>query len=133
MTPFTRELVRDRANHRCEYCRLPQSAVTRAPFHVEHIIARQHGGTDAPANLALACDRCNLFKGPNLTAIDPESGDVVRLFDPRKDVWDEHFGQTNYVVVGLTPAGRATAHLLKMNAEARVAQRAALRIDLTLD
>jgi hypothetical protein len=132
MTPFMRELVRDRAKHRCEYCRLPRRVVPLAPFHIEHIIARQHGGSDDPANLAFACDRCNLFKGPNLSAIDPETGNVVRLFDPRRDNWDEHFGQTNYFVVGLSEIGRATIRLLNMNAERRVRLRVAHRLDLTL-
>ena len=76
MDPATQELVRHRANERCEYCGIRQSSVA-ARFHVEHIIARQHGGTDDPSNLALACDRCNAFKGPNLSAIDTESGNVT--------------------------------------------------------
>jgi len=59
MDSAVRELVRGRAKNRCEYCRLPQSAVLFAPFHIEHIVARQHGGGDDPSNLALACDGCN--------------------------------------------------------------------------
>ncbi|MGH8524445.1 MAG: HNH endonuclease, partial [Gammaproteobacteria bacterium] len=58
-----RNLVRQRASERCEYCRLPENVV-QIPFHVEHVIAKQHGGSDDPANLCLACDRCNLYKGP---------------------------------------------------------------------
>jgi len=42
-------------------------------FHVEHIVSRQHGGTDDPSGPALACDRCNAYKGPNLTSIDPDT------------------------------------------------------------
>jgi len=86
-----RELVRHRAAGYCEYCRLPQSAVPFAPFHVEHIVARQHGGSDDPDNLALACDRCNLHKGPNLSSIDPQGGEMVPLFHPRRHVGEEHF------------------------------------------
>ncbi len=85
-----RQLVRTRADNRCEYCRLPQHAVDGV-LQVEHIIARQHGGGDELTNLALACDQCNLHKGPNLSAIDPESGQTVQLFDPRRDAWEEHF------------------------------------------
>jgi 5-methylcytosine-specific restriction endonuclease McrA len=73
MDVIRRQEVRSRAGDACEYCRLPQSAIDRR-FHVEHVIARQHGGGDDLDNLALACDRCNLYKGPNLTAIDPQSG-----------------------------------------------------------
>jgi len=51
------------------------------------VVPRQHGGTDDPGNLALACHRCNLRKGPNLTGIDPITGEIVPLFDPRRDRW----------------------------------------------
>lgn len=70
MDPATQDLVRHRAQGRCELCGISQANIA-ARFHVEHIIARQHGGTDEPSNLALACDRCNAFKGPNLSSIDP--------------------------------------------------------------
>jgi 5-methylcytosine-specific restriction endonuclease McrA len=82
--------VRRRAGHRCEYCRLPEEAFTR-PFHIEHIVAKQHGGKTQAENLALACWYCNLKKGPNLTGIDPESATVVVLFHPRRDRWSDHF------------------------------------------
>ena len=115
-----RELVWRRAGDACEYCRIPQSATPLIPFHVEHIIARQHGGTDDPSGLAIACDRCNAFKGPNLSSIDSESGNIVLLFNPRRDSWDEHFAFRGGTIVGLTPTGRATVRLLQMNAPRRV-------------
>ena len=82
MNPKTRELVRRRAGDACEYCRIPQEATPLIPFHIEHITPKQHGGTDDPSHLALACDRCNAYKGPNLASIDPDTGDIVRLFTP---------------------------------------------------
>lgn len=133
MTPFVRAMVRQRAGDRCEYCRMPQYAIPDVLFHVEHVFAIQHGGDDNPENLALACDRCNCYKGPNLSAIDPDSKNVVRLFDPRRDHWHGHFGQTNYELIGLTETGRATVRLLQMNAARRVQLRIALRLDLTVD
>jgi hypothetical protein len=54
-------------------------------------VPRQHGGNDDPGNLALACHRCNLSKGPNLTGIDPITAEIVRLFDPSRDQWLDHF------------------------------------------
>jgi 5-methylcytosine-specific restriction endonuclease McrA len=84
------DTVRRRAGDHCEYCRLPQSAFRRA-FHIEHIVARQHGGTAGIDNLALACWPCNLKKGPNLTGIDPQTGQITPLFHPREDDWPEHF------------------------------------------
>lgn len=87
---------------------------------MEHIVARQHGGADDPAGLALACDRCNAFKGPNLTSIDPDTGAIVLLFNPRVDIWENHFELREGHVCGTTPAGRATVRLLNMNAPRRV-------------
>jgi len=89
-------------------------------FHVEHIIPKQHGDTDDPANLCLACPECNLSKGPNLTAIDGETGDIVPLFHPRNDAWPDHFFFRGVEVVGITPTGRATVELLKMNVPRRL-------------
>src|SRR5215217_4684844 len=104
MDSARRQEVRRRAQDLCEYCRLPQSAIYLR-FHIEHVIARQHGGRDDMGNLALSCDRCNLYKGPNLTAIDPESGDLVRLFNPRTDEWQRHFRIYDAVIEGLTEIG----------------------------
>ena len=93
-----RQSVRARAAYQCEYCRLPQE-FSELRFHIEHVIPRQHGGGDDVDNLALACPDCNLRKGPNLTGIDSLTGEVVRLFHPRHDVW----------------SGRTTVSLLQMN------------------
>ncbi len=86
-----RAIVRERAGHRCEYCRLHQDDSPLAVLHVEHVIPRKHGGTDDVDNLALACIDCNLHKGPNLTGIDPETEEITVLFHPRHDVWGDHF------------------------------------------
>lgn len=123
MDAATRQLVRQRSGNRCEYCRLPQHAVD-ATFHVEHVIARQHAYDDELTNLALACDRCNLYKGPNLISIDPETNSIVPLFNPRKQNWKEHFAMEDAEIVGLTSTGRATVRLLNMNARHRVHLRA---------
>ena len=77
MDQAVRQFVRERANQHCEYCLIPQDALLWARFHIEHILARQHGRTDDPQNLALACRPCNARKGPNLTSIDPESGELM--------------------------------------------------------
>ncbi len=117
MDPALCERVRTRAGQR------------HAPFvsfHIEHIVPRQHGGSDDPSNLALACHRCNLHKGPNLTGIDPESGQIVRLFNPRDAAWEAHFTLQGTHVVGLTPTGRATVRVLAMNAPERVQLRTEL-------
>src|SRR5438046_2461016 len=95
----TRELVRRRAAGFCEYCHLREED-THPTHHIEHIIPKKHRGTDDPANLALSCERCNHNKGPNLTGIDPVSGEIVHLFHPRRDRWHEHFRWDGTELVG---------------------------------
>ncbi len=99
---------------------MPQQATPAISFHVEHTIAKQHGASDDRDLLALACDRCNAFKGPNLASVDPVTNGVVPLLNPRTDVWADHFILRGGDVVGLTPTGRATVRLLNMNAPRRV-------------
>jgi 5-methylcytosine-specific restriction endonuclease McrA len=84
MNATLRALVRERARDRCEYCGLHQEDSPLALLHVEHIVPKAHGGSDDPGNLALACVDCNLHKGPNLTGIDPATGEVTALFHPRR-------------------------------------------------
>ena len=127
MDAATRQRVRQRANQRCQYCRLPQSAAPFLSFHIEHICASQHGGDDALDNLALACPDCNRHKGPNLSSIDPDTQQLVPLFNPRTNLWDECFDLEGPVIVGLNPVGRATARLLAMNDDVRVEMRAELQ------
>jgi hypothetical protein len=81
MEAAMRRLVRHRAGDRCEYCLLHQEH-SGLRHHLEHIVARQHGGSDNVDNLALACHRCNMYKGPNLSGIDPRDGRIASLFHP---------------------------------------------------
>jgi hypothetical protein len=120
-----REFVRRRADDRCEYCGIRQESDPFFTFHVEHIVAKQHGGATLEANLALSCHHCNLHKGPNLSGIDPLTGAVVQLYNPRTAPWTEHFALRQGAVGGRTPVGRATAALLNMNSPPRVRLRAA--------
>jgi hypothetical protein len=102
--------IKRNARYRCEYCkRTPASGEI---WEVEHITPRSAGGTDAPDNLAFACRRCNLNKREAVEAADPTTGLFFRLFNPRKDSWDDHFFYVHTNVVGKTPVGRATAKLL---------------------
>jgi len=122
MDARTRRLVRQRAEEICEYCHFPDYA-DNIPFHVEHIVASSHQRNDALENLAWSCSACNLNKGPNLATIDPDTGQQVDLFHPRRQVWAKHFTMSDAIVVALTPSGRGTARLLKMNDPHRVAFR----------
>jgi len=122
MEPAVQRAVRERAKNRCEYCHFPE-AFAEVPFHVDHIIARQHGGPSEVDNLALACCFCNLYKGPNLSGVDAESGQIVRLFHPREHVWTEHFSWNGPSLVGRTANGRATIQALRLNRADAVAVR----------
>lgn len=113
-----RRLIRHRASNRCEYCGFHQDQLPLVTFHVEHVVAKQHGGTDEESNLCLACHWCNFHKGPNLsTQVD---GKLVPLFHPRTQHWNEHFAMNGDIVVGLTLVGRGTVTLLNMNDEDRL-------------
>ncbi|MGP0066120.1 MAG: HNH endonuclease [Isosphaeraceae bacterium] len=114
-----------RAQYRCEYRRLPQSA-SRLRYQIDHIIAQQHEENDDPSNLAIACIRCNLQKGSNIAGLDPATRELTRLYNPRRDRWCEHFAWEGAVIIGLTPIGRTTVRLLVMNDPAIVATREVL-------
>jgi len=118
-------LVRRRAKGACEYCRMPE-VVYDVSFPIDHVVARQHGGQTVETNLALACVRCNGHKGPNLAGIDLATGQAVLLFHPRRDRWADHFEWRGPLIIGLTPRGRATVHVLAMNGGNAVAIREAL-------
>ena len=123
MNPFY-HLVADRAFHRCEYCHAPE-LVFNFPFEVEHIVPTSRGGTNAEINLALACRSCNLRKGIRISEIDPESNIEVRLFNPREDLWEEHF-QVNSetgLIIGITSIGRVTVKCLELNSQSQVIAR----------
>jgi hypothetical protein len=60
---------------------------------------------------------CNRFKGTRVAAFDSVTGDLVPLFNPRTQSWQEHFAwdDNGTLIVGRTPTGRATIIALKMN------------------
>ena len=109
-------LVVERAGGRCEYCRCPE-AYALDTFEMEHIVPRSLGGATEAGNLALSCGGCNSFKGARLAAPDPESGDMAPLYHPRQQRWAEHFRWSDdfLSLEGLTPTGRATIALLRLN------------------
>lgn len=120
-----RLLVLERAQGGCEYCLVHQED-TPFSHQVDHLIPLKHGGQTVSINLALACLDCNQYKGSDLAAIDPVEGNIVPLFNPRMQTWNEHFALDGARIVGLTPTGRATISLLRLNDPARLLQRQAL-------
>lgn len=118
-----KQRIRERSGNCCEYCRLAEAG-RLARFHTDHIIAIKHDGTDVDDNLCLACPKCNAHKGDNVAALDPLTRDATKLYDPRQQQWDEHFKlNPDATLTGLTPEGRATIHVLRINDKERVRQR----------
>ncbi|NCC32267.1 MAG: HNH endonuclease [Chloroflexia bacterium] len=121
-----RRLVAERADDRCEYCQMHEDD-TFFTHEVDHIYAEKHDGPTVEWNLCLACAECNRNKGSDICSLDPETGNVVALFHPRRDRWADHFLLVDTgVIEPLTAHGRATARLLRMNRLDLVADRARL-------
>jgi hypothetical protein len=109
-----RDSLRARAQGRCEYCRIHEGFTTLR-FQIDHIIAQKHQGANDLSNLAWSCANCNAYKGTDLSGIDPVTGELHRLFNPRADNWSDHFGWQGAVILGLTPIGRVTISVLQFN------------------
>jgi hypothetical protein len=97
------------------------------PHQIDHVTSRKHGGLDHPDNLALACYLCNRYKGSDIASIHPQTGDLIRLFHPRLDLWTEHFCVDGAVIEPLTDVAVVTTQLLRINAPARVIERQLLQ------
>lgn len=117
-----RQLVIERANGRCEYCRYPQHASMFA-FEMEHIVAEKHGGVTEADNLALACPFCNRAKGADLGSLDPETGELVAFYNPRTQHWHDHFALHGAEIHPLTAHGRVTVFIFQFNHPDRVQER----------
>ena len=117
-----RKKVWRRAKERCEYCFVPVE-FDASPACVDHIIALKHFGPTVAANLALSCYHCNSYKGDNIGGLDPETSQLTPLYHPRNNDWTEHFSASGAVIIGTTPAGRATVYVLNLNDPDRVVLR----------
>ena len=115
-------LVWERANDCCEYCRMPQ-AYDELPFEIDHVVAEQHGDRTIASNLSLSCFPDNHRKGPNLGGIDPKTRKRTWLFNPRRHRWNHHFRWDGPTLIGRTAAGRTTIAVLGINRPHRVRHR----------
>ena len=100
----------------CEYCVAPSNFSTDY-FHYEHIIPLILNGKSELDNLARSCGICNNNKRDKIEYFDPLTQQTVRLYNPRQDIWLDHFqwNDDDLRLIGLTPIGRATINLLKLN------------------
>jgi len=121
MTPgyiarVVRERIRGEARNRCGYCLTPQT-LAYDTLEIDHIIPEATGGGNEPNNLWLACRSCNRHKGTQIDSRDPLTNQLVRLFDPRRENWRDHFtwSEDGCIVIGQTACGRTTVMALQIN------------------
>ena len=122
-------LVRQRARQLCEYCHTAEQW-QYVRFTVDHVVPLSQGGSDDMDNLALACFHCNRRKAGRVEAVDPVTGETVALFNPRRQLWQDHFvwSADGLQVIGVTSEGRTTVEALAMNRERVISIRAADRV-----
>jgi hypothetical protein len=111
-----RQLVHERAKGYCEYCRSPER-FGLSTFNIEHIRPESQGGPTTAENLAFSCPGCNSFKSDKTESIDPLTGEMERIFNPRIDAWGDHFAWKDFfsLIVGTTAIGRSTVLALQLN------------------
>lgn len=114
-----RQRLARRAQYRCEYCLLHQDYSIKS-HHADHLIPRKHGGDDSDDNLAWACFICNGAKGSEVAAYDRATGQLAPLYNPRKQVWHEHFFIEDGEIIAHTACGRVTILVLQLNRADRV-------------
>jgi hypothetical protein len=111
-----RERIRIQSGDRCGYCKSSQRYVF-VPLEVDHIVPQARGGTDDEENLWLACRMCNNFKSDHIQGVDPLTNRETHLFNPRLQIWSEHFewSSDGIHILGRTAVGRATIVRLQLN------------------
>lgn len=116
LSDSVRQQVRARAKHYCEYCLSHQDYIM-GHLQIDHIQPIAKGGNDSISNLCLACELCNQYKWTKTEAQDPETGEDVKIFNPRQQKWIDHFAWNSEgtQIIGLTAVGRATIAALQLN------------------
>lgn len=116
ISDIVRQFVKQRAGYRCEYC-LSHQAYVYGKFQIDHILPIALGGADDEDNLCLACELCNQFKWMRTSGVDWLTGERFKLFNPRQQIWSEHFSwsEDGAEIIGMTPCGRVTVDVLRMN------------------
>lgn len=111
-----RRLIENDGKDRCGYC-LTQRHLIGQPMTIEHIVPRSKGGSTIRENLWTSCIRCNLYKANRTSATDPLTHKRVPLFNPREQIWQNHFvwNRDKTHIVGITAQGRATVDALRLN------------------
>ena len=126
ITAALRRAVERRAEFVCEYCLIHADDVY-VGCQVDHVVSEKHGGPTTLENLALACSFCNRQKGSDIGSIERVTGKFIRLFNPRTDLWGDHFRLVGVRIAWKTPMGEATVRLLKLNSPMRIEERRVLK------
>lgn len=122
VTAPVRRRVAQRAVYTCEYC-FAQDENSFIGFEVNHIISRKHNGSNEESNLAYACPDCNRDKGTDIASIDWDNQQIVRFFNPRTDIWPEHFRLSSEFIEPLTAIGKVTVAIFRFNDKIRLFDR----------
>ncbi len=111
-----RKKVKQWADNRCEYCLSHQDYIM-GRLQIDHIQPLAKGGIDTEDNLCLACELCNQYKWTQTVGLDPQSGETISLFNPRKQQWRENFSWSSQgtEIIGITACGRVTIEALRLN------------------
>jgi HNH endonuclease len=117
-----RRTISEQAHGCCEYCLQPE-IFAFSPHEIDHVIAEKHGGETVEDNLALACKLCNTFKGSDIASVDPLTHEIIPLYNPRRDRWEEHFQLDGVALTPLTSRARTTIRLLQLNRSDRLEER----------
>jgi hypothetical protein len=115
ISDILRDFVANKASYKCEYCRV-DAQNSFFVFHIDHIISVKHGGKTSPENLAYSCQICNLNKGSDIATFLENTDNLVRFFNPRTDIWNEHFSiDVTGLLEAITDIGAATIKILDLN------------------
>jgi hypothetical protein len=116
VAPTLKEKIRREAGNRCGYC-LSRQELVLSVLEIDHLVPTGAGGSDDEDNLWLACRACNNAKSSQRDAVDPFTGQIVPLFNPRTQNWWDHFcwSTSGVEIIGITPIGRATVAALDLN------------------
>ncbi len=120
-----RQQVAKNANYTCEYY-LTSEFFLATTFHIDHIRSIKYGGKTILQNLAYACPHCNQSKGSNIASYTNED-ELVRLFNPRNDIWDEHFKVIKSgIITPISSIGEVIVNTLSFNQLERIIFRKSL-------
>ena len=111
-----RQQIRSQFANCCAYCRTAE-LLTATTFEFEHIVPLSANGKTVFSNLCLSCPTCNRHKAARQVGLDPQTGEIVSLFHPQQQSWDDHFAWSSdsITILATTSTGRATCMMLNMN------------------